>query len=196
MRVKPHLAGATGSEQTNPMSETEPIPAWDTDGVVRPLDKLDVHRRGLKHLAVSVFLLDGDRTLLQQRAAGKYHSAGLWANSCCTHPHWSEHYAVTAARRLREELGVTGLTLRRRPSVEYRAEVGDGLVEHELVHIFTAEVRAGALALRPDPAEVAAVRWVTLDGLAAEIAAEPGRFAPWLRIYMAEHRALILDSDG
>ncbi|MFN4172512.1 MAG: isopentenyl-diphosphate delta-isomerase, partial [Pseudorhodobacter sp.] len=65
------------------------IPAW-LDGDLRPLDKLDVHRRGLRHLAVSVFVLSAGKVLIQQRAAGKYHTPNLWANTCCTHPHWGE----------------------------------------------------------------------------------------------------------
>ena len=68
---------------------TQLIPAW-VDGDLVPLDKLDVHRRGLRHPAVSVFLLDGDRFLIQRRALGKYHTPGLWANACCTHPLWGE----------------------------------------------------------------------------------------------------------
>jgi isopentenyl-diphosphate delta-isomerase len=175
------------------MSQPELIPAWDADGTVRPLEKMDVHRRGLRHLAVSVFVMDGPRTLLQRRALGKYHTPGLWANACCTHPHWNEHYAVTAARRLREELGLTGLSLRRRGTVEYRADVGGGLTEHEVVHLFLAEVKEAETRPVPDPAEVMDVRWIHLDKLRAEIAADPSRFTPWLRIYLAEHPAQIFD---
>ena len=75
------------------MAET--IPAW-VDGRLATVDKLEVHRRGLWHPAVSVFLMDGARTLLQQRAMGKYHSPGLWANACCTHPRPGEDPAACA----------------------------------------------------------------------------------------------------
>lgn len=178
------------------MDATVLIPAFGEDGELRPVEKLEVHRRGLRHPAVSVFLVDGAATLLQQRAAGKYHSGGLWANACCTHPRWGEHPAACAGRRLREELGLSGLTLRRRGMVEYRADVGGGLTEHEVVHLFVAAVDRATLAPRPDPAEVAALRWVALDALAREIAEEPGRFVPWLRIYLAEHRAQIFEPAG
>ena len=87
------------------------IPAWE-DGVLRPLDKLDVHRRGLKHKAISVFVTEGDRVLLQRRADHKYHTPGLWTNTCCTHPHWGESDLDCANRRLQEEMGITGLHLR------------------------------------------------------------------------------------
>ncbi len=166
------------------------IPAW-IDGTSVAMDKLEVHRRGLRHPAVSVFVMDGaGRVLLQRRAAGKYHTPGLWANTCCTHPHWGEDPAVCAARRLREELGVAGLALTPAGQVEYRAGVGGGLTEHEVVSIFTA-LAPPDLTVAPDPAEVAETRWTALPELEAEVAAAPDRFTPWLRIYLAEHRAAI-----
>jgi isopentenyl-diphosphate delta-isomerase len=164
---------------------TQGIPAW-VDGVLAPVDKLEVHRRGLRHPAISVFVMDGERTLIQRRALAKYHTPGLWANAVCTHPHWGEDMATAAVRRLREELGITGLALTPRDRVEYRAEVGSGLVEHEVVSLFTAEAGPG-LAIAPDPAEVMDVRWVALDALRAEIAECPAAFTPWLRIYLADH---------
>lgn len=165
------------------------IPAWTPSGLV-PMPKLEVHRRGLLHPAVSVFVITGDgpgtRTLLQRRAAGKYHSPCLWANACCTHPRWGEAPEVCATRRLTEELGITGLDLVWRERVTYRADVGGGLTEHEKVEVFAA--RCGSLPdIVPDRAEVAEVRWVGLDALAAEIAANPEAFAPWLRIYLEGH---------
>jgi isopentenyl-diphosphate delta-isomerase len=164
----------------------ERIPAW-VDGALVPVDKLDAHRRGLRHPAISVFVTDGDRTLIQRRALTKYHTPGLWANAVCTHPHWGEAPEDCARRRLREELGIEGLTLAARDRVEYRADVGGGLVEHELVDLFAAEADAARLVLAPDPAEVMDVRWIALDALHAEIAARPAAFTPWLRIYLAEH---------
>jgi isopentenyl-diphosphate Delta-isomerase len=161
------------------------IPAW-IGGRLEPVEKLRVHREGLRHPAVSVFVNAGGRTLLQRRAEAKYHSPGLWANACCTHPHWGEPPEQCAARRLREELGIEGLALVPRDQVEYRAAVGGGLVEHEVVSLFVAEAPPG-LEHAPDPEEVAALRWVTLDELRAEIAARPEDFTPWLRIYLAEH---------
>ena len=67
----------------------QPIAAWQ-DNILSPVDKLEVHKRGLKHPAVSVFLKKGNEILLQQRSASKYHSPCLWANTVCTHPHWGE----------------------------------------------------------------------------------------------------------
>ena len=163
----------------------EMIPAW-VDGRLQPLGKLEVHQRGLRHKAVSVFVLDGPRVLIQQRAAGKYHTPGLWANTCCTHPRWDEDPATCAIRRLREELGITGLYPAFAGRVEYRADVGQGLTEHELVDIFVAEAPAD-LRVQPNPSEVQAVRWVDLYDLSAEVLRTPDQFTPWLRIYLTDH---------
>lgn len=161
------------------------IPAWE-NGRLRPVGKLEVHRRGLRHPAISVFVMDGDRTLIQRRAMGKYHTPGLWANACCTHPEWGEDSADCARRRLREELGIDAPVLIERDRVEYRADVGGGLTEHECVTLFLVEAGAD-LSMAPNPDEVMEVRWVSLDDLRAEIASAPGDFTPWLRIYLSEH---------
>lgn len=162
------------------------IPAWDDDGVLRPLDKLDVHRRGLRHKAVSVFVFAGSEVLIQRRAASKYHTPGLWANTCCTHPHWGEDRLTCARRRLSEELGIAGLDLVPFCDIEYRADVGAGLTEHEMVRIFTASAPR-SLALAPNPDEVQDTAWIDLAALAADTARRPEAYTPWLRIYLARH---------
>ncbi|WP_353473519.1 isopentenyl-diphosphate Delta-isomerase [Salipiger sp. H15] len=166
------------------------IPAW-IDGQLVPADKLEVHFRGLRHKAVSVFVMREGRTLLQRRALGKYHTPGLWANTCCTHPHWDETPRDCALRRLDEELGLHGLNPVYRGQVEYRAEVGGGMTEHELVDIFVAEAGAGTEPA-PNAAEVMDTDWLTLPELRARIEARPEAFTPWLRIYLAEHVEMIL----
>lgn len=165
------------------------VPAW-LDGRLTPVPKLDAHLRGLRHKAVSVFVLDGPRLLIQKRAAGKYHTPGLWANTCCTHPRWDEPAADCATRRLAEEVGITGLALTSVGQVEYRADVGGGMVEHEVVDIFIGHATA-TLPTNPAKSEVEALRWIDLDMLQAEIAAEPERFTPWLKIYLDDHRQMI-----
>ena len=167
------------------------IPAW-VDGATVAMDKLEVHRRGVRHPAVSVFVLDaaGD-VLLQRRALSKYHTPGLWANTCCTHPHWGETAPDCAKRRLQEELGIGGLTLGHAGTVEYRADVGNGLIEHEVVSIFTARA-AERPTITPNLAEVAQTRWISPADLQVEIATTPAHFTPWLRIYMTDHCELVL----
>ncbi|MGB7268965.1 MAG: isopentenyl-diphosphate Delta-isomerase [Albidovulum sp.] len=170
-----------------------PIPAWD-DGVLSPVDKIAVHRRGLRHMAVSVFVTDGQDILIQRRAMRKYHTPGLWANSCCTHPHWDEAPEVCAQRRLSEELGITGLALAHAGQVEYRADVGNAMIEHEVVDIYVA-ASGRDLALRLDPAEVMDARWISLGDLRHEIAARPEAFTPWLKIYLDLHCETIFGAE-
>ncbi|MEO0357721.1 MAG: isopentenyl-diphosphate Delta-isomerase [Pseudomonadota bacterium] len=160
------------------------IPTW-VNGELTPVEKLEAHEKGLRHKAVSVFVMQGDKTLIQQRAMCKYHTPGLWANTCCTHPEFNEDPIACAVRRLDEELGITGLTPVYRDTVEYRADVGNGLVEHEVVDIFTAQAPTD-LIVRPNPEEVMAVDWVELPDLEARLDLEPDVFTPWVRIYMQD----------
>lgn len=169
------------------------IPAW-VDGQLTPVDKLDVHRKGLRHKAVSVFVLRGREVLLQRRALGKYHTPGLWTNTCCTHPNWNEHPAACATRRLDEELGITGLAPEHRHHLEYRADVGDDLIEHEVVDVYVA--RAGfEVSVRPNPDEVMDTRWIDCHDLMAEVERHPARFTPWLRIYLSDHADVIFGPE-
>ena len=169
------------------------IPAW-VDGQLLPVEKLEVHKRGLRHKAVSVFVMDGDRVLLQKRAAGKYHTPGLWTNTCCTHPAWDEAPEDCARRRLHEELGIDGLPLTHRGCVEYRADVGDGLVEHEVVDFFTAPAGPD-LTFQANPAEVAETSWAALPDLARDVAARPALYTPWLAIYLDRHAQAIFGRE-
>lgn len=161
------------------------IPTW-VNGQLTPVEKLEAHQKGLRHKAVSVFVLDGGNVLLQQRAMGKYHTPGQWANTCCTHPEWDEDPTACAVRRLREELGITGLYPAHRDRLEYRADVGGGLIEHEVVDVFVAPATK-ALKIVPNPDEVMATEWVDFHDLRARIKRRPGDYTPWLRIYMEEH---------
>jgi len=164
---------------------TDTIPTW-VDGRLTAVDKLEAHRRGLLHKAVSVFVLCGTEVLIQRRAMGKYHTPGLWANTCCTHPRFDEAPEACAERRLAEEMGLTGLTLEHRDRLTYRADVGDGLTEHERVDIFVARVNQKVTPL-PDPDEVMATDWVDMAELAERTRRAPERYTPWLRIYMDRH---------
>ncbi|NBN63120.1 isopentenyl-diphosphate Delta-isomerase [Microvirga tunisiensis] len=165
------------------------IPAVAGDGTLYPVEKLDAHVRGLLHLAVSVFVFDADYLLVQRRAAGKYHCGGLWANTCCSHPHWDESVEACAHRRLEEELGFS-VPLQRHATVEYQADVGAGLSEHERVTLFSAEVDRTRQAVVPNPDEVDAVRWIRLEDLHVEVRQTPERFTPWFRIYLERFPAL------
>ncbi|MEM6888181.1 MAG: isopentenyl-diphosphate delta-isomerase [Pseudomonadota bacterium] len=165
------------------------IPAW-VDGKLTPVEKLEAHVKGLRHKAVSVFVVRGDAVLMQQRALDKYHTPGLWANTCCTHPAWDETSEDCAQRRLQEELGIEGVTCEFRHQLEYRADVGGALIEHELVDVFVAEA-GPTLRIEPNPEEVMATKWVRLGVLEQAVAQEPHLYTPWLCIYVKEHASLI-----
>lgn len=165
------------------------IPAW-VDGHLTPVEKMQVHCEGLRHKAVSVFVMNGDRVLIQRRALSKYHTPGLWANTCCTHPLWDETPEDCAIRRLREELGITGLSVQFRDQIEYRADVGGGMTEHELVDIFLAEA-SGDLAVTPNPDEVCDTRWISVYDLGRDAQDNPEAYTAWLKIYLSQHSARI-----
>lgn len=169
------------------------IPAW-IDGTLTPVEKLDVHKRGLKHKAVSVFVIHDGKILTQRRALGKYHTPGLWANTCCTHPDWDEDPEVCAIRRLDEELGLRLDALQYRGQVEYRADVGGGLIEHEVVDVFVAVLDAQP-ELDPNAQEVMDTGWLSYDDLKLAILSEPERFTPWLKIYLDQFAKKIFGAD-
>ena len=184
------MASSTSTlQQANPTRTM--IPAW-VKGVLMPMDKLEVHQKGIRHKAVSVFVMDGTSVLIQRRALSKYHTPGLWANTCCTHPYWDEDAAICAVRRLEDELGITGVQPKFRDQIEYRADVGDGMIEHEVVDLFVASSTVKTIRLDPNPEEVADTRWVDIYDLAKEVAQNPETFTPWLRIYLADHLDLVL----
>lgn len=159
------------------------IPAIAGDASLYPVEKMEAHRRGLLHQAVSVFIFDGEDLLLQRRAATKYHCAGQWANTCCTHPHFGEDHAASATRRIDEELGIK-LPLTQCKTVQYRADVGSGLWEHEEVVVFRGQADRKSLVMRLNPEEVNSIRWAPIEQLQCEAQEAPDQFTPWFRIYL------------
>ncbi len=136
--------------------------------------KLEVHRRGLLHRAFSVFLHSEGKLLIQRRAAGKYHSAGLWANTCCSHPRVGEALEDAVRRRLREEAGVS-CPVTHLDSFVYREDFGE-LSEYELDHIFVGEY-GGAFVCNREEAED--MRYVDMEELAEDVCRYPQRYAAW-----------------
>lgn len=180
-----------------PMSNTTTIPAIDPTGRLYPIEKMAAHRDGgVLHLAISIFVFSQGRLLLQRRAPGKYHSGGLWANTCCTHPDWNEDIELAAHRRLRDELALDVPWLEPRSVIDYRARVSDELWEHERVHVFRYVTSAHLPLPRPVAAEVSETRWATLAEVRAEMAKVPESFAPWFRIYVERWDELHLDGPG
>jgi isopentenyl-diphosphate delta-isomerase len=148
----------------------------------RPLgtaDKLRAHAEGWLHRAFSVFIFDPEgRLLLQQRTDDKYHSGGLWSNTCCSHPRPGEAPIDGAHRRLPEELGFTA-SLTPILQDRYDLPVGENLVEHEHNHVFVGSVDAPRI--RPSATEVADWTWVSPSALRDDVAAHPHRYTTWFQ---------------
>ena len=139
-------------------------------------EKMDVHQKGLLHRAFSVFLFDGDRLLMQRRAAGKYHSALLWANTCCSHPRAGELLLDAAMGRLKLECGIENAVLSEAGRFVYRAPFSNGLVEYEVDHVFVGEY-AGPFAANPE--EASEMRFVPLEELKEDMLRAPEHYAAW-----------------
>lgn len=162
------------------MPATEHIILVDqNDQPIGTLEKLTAHRLGLRHRAFSVFLFRetpyGLDTLLQQRAAQKYHSPHLWTNTCCSHPHSNEKIIQAGERRLFEEMGIK-TTLQSAGKFHYFANFGNGLSENEIDHVLIAMAN-----LEPtiNSNEVEQFRWVKIDDLKQELLQKPQNFTAW-----------------
>ena len=142
--------------------------------------KLKAHQDGMLHQALSVCILnESGEMLLQQRAFSKYHFAGLWSNTCCSHPFPGEDPKLAAHRRLREEMGfdteLTGVF-----SFIYKAkDEKSGLIEHELDYVFTGTYNGPVL---PDAQEIEAYQWIPLERLYSHIKSHPEKFTEWFKL--------------
>lgn len=140
------------------------------------VEKMTAHRNGILHRAFSIFVFDEtDRLLLQQRAEDKYHSGGLWSNTCCSHPHVGEPLLDAAHRRLREEMGFD-CPLEPVFGFVYRAELDGDLVEHEYDHVLAGRFRG---VPSPDSAEVKNWQWERISVVRSRLARAPATFTAW-----------------
>ena len=173
-----------------PKGSDEPLILVDEGNRARgTATKLAIHQAGLLHRAFSIFMVDArGRMLLQRRNPRKYHSGGLWANSCCGHPRPGERTVTAARRRLNEELGISD-PLEFGFFARYSAELDHGMQENELVYVYFGRLRSPA---RPDPAEVADLEFAGLKEIGRRIRDEPDVFTYWMRHYFENHRAEIM----
>lgn len=142
-------------------------------------EKVEAHRRGELHRAFSVFLFNASgETLIQKRAANKYHTPGVWTNACDGHPRPGETIAAAAGRRLQEELGIS-CPLREVFAFTYHAELDRDLVEHEYDHVLVGRFEGTPV---PNPDEYDGWQWIDRETLAEQIRAHPEAYAPWFTI--------------
>jgi isopentenyl-diphosphate delta-isomerase len=141
-------------------------------------EKLHVHQNAQLHRAFSIFVVNSrDQLLLQRRAFHKYHSGGLWANTCCSHPIRGEKQEDTIHRRLTEEMGFD-CELSHLFHFIYRAELDNGLTEYEYDHVYLGSFEGTPI---PNPEEVAAWRWMHLDYVRRDINEHPDAYTYWIR---------------
>lgn len=150
----------------------------ESDNAIGTMEKMEAHRRGVLHRAFSVLVFNSSgEMLLQKRAAGKYHSGGLWTNTCCSHPYPSESMEASVQKRVRYEMGIDV-----KPEFLfkfiYRAGLDHGLTEHELDHVFTATFD-GVPAV--NAAEVEDWKYVDPRLLREDMLKHPGNYTVWFR---------------
>jgi isopentenyl-diphosphate delta-isomerase len=143
------------------------------------MEKMEAHKKGLLHRAFSVFIFnDKGELLLQRRALNKYHSGGLWTNSCCSHPQPGEETVIAAQRRLKEEMGFT-TPLEKIFDFVYKAEFNNGLAEYEFDHVFAGKYE-GTINFNKE--EVMDYCYKSLADVRNSLQEHPDKFTSWFHI--------------
>lgn len=157
----------------------------DKDNEIGLMEKIEAHRKALLHRAFSVFVMnDAGEIMMQQRAHEKYHSGGLWTNTCCSHPRQGESAEEAAHRRLQEEMGFD-CPVEKLFEFVYKAEFDNGLTEHEYDHLFVGHYN-GVPKLNPD--EAAAWKWMTADEVERDLVLNPQDYTAWFKIIFERFR--------
>ncbi|WP_310992431.1 isopentenyl-diphosphate Delta-isomerase [Aequorivita marina] len=161
------------------MEEEKVVLVDENDQKIGLMPKMEAHEKGLLHRAFSVFVFNSKNELmLQQRALHKYHTPGLWANTCCSHQRDGETSLDAGKRRLFEEMGFS-TDLKETTTFIYKAPFDNGLTEHELDHILVGNYE-GEPEINPD--EVAAWKWMDLEEVKKDIEANPDIYTAWFKI--------------
>ena len=153
------------------------------DNEVGTMEKQEAHVKGLLHRAFSVFIFnDKNELLLQRRAVNKYHSGGLWTNTCCSHPRQNEKTKDAAKRRLLEEMGMRS-TLKKQFDFVYKAKLDNNLYEHEFDHVFFGFTNDLPII---NPEEVEEYTYKTLEDIGNEMKTIPDKYTEWFKICFRE----------
>ena len=149
------------------------------DNPIGLMPKLEAHEKGVLHRAFSVFILNRKgQLMLQRRALDKYHSPGLWTNTCCSHPRESESIIEAGLRRLKEEMGFT-TPLEPMFSFIYKSKFDNGLTEHEFDHVLLGYYDKPPFI---NAIEVSEWKWMSLEKIILEIKNKPEDFTVWFKI--------------
>ena len=161
------------------MAEEQVILVNEKDEQIGTMAKMEAHEKALLHRAFSVFVFnEKDELLLQQRAANKYHSPLLWANTCCSHQRVGESNIEAGKRRLFEEMGFV-TELKDVLSFIYKAPFDNGLTEHELDHIMVGNFNENPII---NTEEVQAYKWMTLEHVKLDMKEQPEIYTEWFKI--------------
>lgn len=172
------------------MKMSDVILVNETDEQIGVIEKLQAHQKGLLHRAFSVFIFnDNNELMLQRRAFDKYHSGGLWTNTCCSHPAPHETVEEACHRRLREEMGFD-TRLEFVTSFIYKAKLDQELTEHEFDHVYI-----GVYNEKPviNEAEVSEWKFVNLTDLEQEMKKNPDHFTVWFKIIFSKVKDYLLN---
>lgn len=151
----------------------------EQDRFLGVMDKIEAHEKALLHRAFSVFILnDKGEIMMQQRALHKYHSPGLWTNTCCSHQQEGETNVQAAERRLKEEMGFS-TRLEEVFSFIYKAPFDNGLTEHEFDHVLIGYYNQTP---KINLNEVADWKWMSIQEILKELEAQPHRYTEWFKI--------------
>jgi len=166
------------------MVEEKVILVDKDDHPIGLMAKMEAHEKGLLHRAFSVFVYNREgQLLLQQRAMSKYHSPGLWTNTCCSHQRHEESNISAGKRRLQEEMGFV-CELEELFSFVYKAGFDNGLTEHELDHVMVGYYDADP---EINPEEVESFKWMGLEDVKRDMENNPDRYTAWFKIIFKEY---------
>ncbi len=163
----------------------------EQDNQIGLMPKMEAHEKAVLHRAFSVFVMnDKGETMLQQRAADKYHSPLLWTNTCCSHQRDGESNTAAGKRRLMEEMGFT-VELKPLFSFVYKAPFDNGLTEHELDHVLLGFYNAEP---KINKAEVAAWKWMKPEAIKLDIKSNPEQYTAWFKIIFERFYAHLIEN--
>ena len=161
------------------MSIEKVILVDENDNQVGVMPKLEAHQKGLLHRAFSVFIFNSKyELLLQKRASSKYHSGGLWTNTCCSHPREGEEILDAANRRLIEEMGID-TSLRKVHDFIYKAELDNNLTEHEFDHVLYGIYNEDPIINKDEADDF---KWIDMDSLNEDIKTNGNNYTIWFKI--------------
>lgn len=151
------------------------VDQWDNE--IGSIEKMKAHRNGVLHRAFSIFIFNNNQLLLQKRNANKYHSPGLWTNTCCSHPRYGEDLQKAIYRRLEEEMGFT-CDLKEVFSFVYQVQFQDELFEHEYDHVFIGKYEG---EVSPCKDEVEDFKWAHIGEIKSDIGDNPQNYTYWFK---------------